>query len=102
VRNTWDRFAKEVLPTVLAGVGQVDTAVEAQADAQQIDVVVTPEPGVDWDAAFRKLGWVVRMAEHPAITSRTRRRSGSTDFRDSLRTPVDAAPPAAEGGSEAP
>lgn len=85
MRNTWDRFAKEVLPTVLAGVGRIDTAVEAQVDAQQIDVVVTPEPGIDWEAAFERIGWVARMAERPAIIEPYSTTVGLEDVRDCIR-----------------
>ena len=85
MRNTWDQFAKEVIPTVLAGVGHVTTAVEAQADTQQVDVVMTPEPGVNWGEAFRTLGWIARMAERAAIIEPYSTTVGLDEVRDCLR-----------------
>jgi hypothetical protein len=67
MRLTWDQFAKEIIPSVLAGVGHVETSVEAQTDTQYVDLYVTPEQHVDWAEAFHRLGWLARMAEQPSL-----------------------------------
>jgi hypothetical protein len=67
MRMPWDQFAKEIIPTVLAGVARVSTSEEVKPDAQWVDVVVEPEPGVDFEAQFARLGWFAKMAAHPAL-----------------------------------
>lgn len=54
--SSWDAFAKEVIPSVVAPVARVETSVEAHTDTQFVDLVVTPTPGVDWEAAFAPAG----------------------------------------------
>ena len=67
MRLTWDQLAKEIIPSVLAGVGHVQTSVEAQTDTQFVDLYVTPENDVDWTEAFQRLGWLAKMAQQPSI-----------------------------------
>jgi hypothetical protein len=83
--GTWDQFAKEIIPSVLAGIGLVETAFETHTDAQQIDVWSRPAPGVDWDAEFQRLGWLARLAEEPCIIEPYSTTVTERDVRTCLR-----------------
>jgi hypothetical protein len=85
MRLTWDQLAKEIIPSVLAGVGHVQTSVEAQTDTQFVDLYVTPENDVDWTEAFQRLGWLAKMAQQSSIIEPYSTTVRVSDVRQCLR-----------------